>query len=123
MIRTIIQVLRKHLEIAYQEEEEMEATVHDPFDLIAIFPSYDMLRVLAHDLVETIGAEKCEKHVVIPDQQATIQFLQQQMPLADGLDDATVAYFARRLRRWLLNWNTTVPTFKERQRSLFSSLV
>ena len=120
MIRTIINILRKYLKEAYREEEQWEAIVHDPFDLIAAFPDYNMLRRLAHDLVKVTKTEKCEKHIRIPDQKATVEFIKSIMPTGGSLDDSYIDeffldYHARHLRRWLLNWNTTVRTYRERR--------
>lgn len=115
MIRTIVGILRKHLQKAYEGEEQWEAIIHDPFDLVAIFPSYDMLRVLAHDLTKALKAERCEKHITIPDQKATVEFLKKIMPLDDYMAEEFLDYQARHLRRWLLNWNTTIITYRERR--------
>lgn len=119
MIRTIIGILKKHLQEAYEEQEQWEAIIHDPFDIMAMFPSYDMLRRLAHDMVKTLKAERCEKHITIPDQKATVKFLKSIYPIGPGLDDYMteefLSYHARYLRRWLLNWNTTEKTYRERR--------
>jgi len=119
MIRAIITILRKHLQEAYTGEEEWEAIIHNPFELMAIFPDYDMLRRLAHDLVKVTKTERCEKHIRIPDQKATMEFLKSIMPTKRGMDDYLtgefLGYHATCLRRWLLNWNTTLVTYRERR--------
>ena len=120
MIRDIIGILKKHLKEAYEQEEQWEAIIHDPFDIMARFPTYDMLRRLAHDLVKTLKTERCEKHITIPDQKATVKFLKSIMPTGGPALDAYMTEefldsHARYLRRWLLNWNTTVKTYRERK--------
>ncbi len=120
MIRAIIKVLRKHLGTAYEQEEQWEAIIHNPWEIIARFPDYDMLRVLSHDLIKVMQMEKCEKHIRIPDQQATMKFIKSIMPTGAGIDydylnEEFLADEARHLRRWLLNWNTTVKTYRERR--------
>lgn len=124
MIRAIITILRKHLEEAYDEGgeqwegEQWEAIIHSPFDIMAMFPTYDMFRRLTHDLIKAMKMEKCEKHIRIPDQKATMKFIKEIMPVGEGLEDYIaeefLEYHARYLRRWLLNWNTTVRTYRER---------
>ncbi len=116
MIRAIISVLRKHLHEAYEEEEQWEAIIHSPFDTFAMFPDYDMLRRLAHDLVKATKTEKCEKHIRIPDQKAAIEMLKSIYPgNSDSLSEEFWDEQARHLRRWLLNWNTTMVTYRERR--------
>ncbi len=115
MIRAIIGILKKHLKEAYEEGEMWEAIIHDPYDIMAIFPSYDMLRRLAHDLINIMKMERCEKHIRIPDQKATIKMLREIYPGdPDNLDKDFWDYHARYLRRWLLNWNTMERTYQER---------
>ncbi len=113
MIRAIIEILRKHLKEAYKEEEQWEAIIRDPFDIMTAFPNYDMLRILAHDLVKVMKMEKCERHIRIPDQKATVKFIESMMPVSN-VSEEFLNYSARHFRRWLLNWNTTVRTYKER---------
>jgi len=116
MIRAIVNVLRKHLQEAYEGEEQWEAIIHDPFDIMAMFPDYDMLRRLAHDLVKVMKMEKCEKHIRIPDQKATIKMLREIYPGdPNDRDEEFWDGHARYLRRWLLNWNTTMRTYRERR--------
>ncbi len=121
MIKSIITILRKYLDLSREEWNNMDAILTDipNFDIIAGYPCYDMLRRMAHDLIKVMGMEKCEKHIRIPDQKSTIKFVKSIMPTATGFDDYLTEefldYHAKHLRRWLLNWNTTMRTYRERR--------
>jgi len=121
MIRAIISVLKKHLDLSREERNNMDAMLTDipNYEVLVHYPSYDMLRRLAHDLIKVMKMEKCEKHIRIPDQKATVELIKSIMPVGGRLDSCIseefLDYHARYLRRWLLNWNTTERTYRERR--------
>ncbi len=118
MIKAIMTILKNHLGEAYDEGEQWEAIIRSPWDIMARFPSYDMFRRLSHDLIKAMKMEKCKKHIRIPDQKAAIEFIRSIIPTGGSMpvmDEDFLDYHARYLRRWLLDWNTTAKTYRDRQ--------
>ncbi len=114
-------ILKKHLDLSLEEYNNMDAMLTDipNYDVLAQYPNYDAFRKITHDLVKAMKMERCEKHIRIPDQKATIEFIKTVMSginISDTyMTPEFLAYHARYLRRWLLNWNTTMRTFRERK--------
>ena len=115
MIRKIATILRRYFKEAYDEEEQWEAIISDPFDLTAMFPTYDMLLRLSKELIMEIKKEDLSKLIKIPDQKSTIKFVRS-ISTEKFVDDFPefYEYHARELRRWLWEWNTTLPIFRNR---------
>jgi len=101
MIRKVIQILKKHLDDAYREQEEMdEILVHDPFDILARYPPHDELRLCAREIVEEIRGIGSRKLLLSPKYKETYKFVQDSMLPHDAdplfVKDATI-----QLLRWL----------------------
>lgn len=99
MIRTVIAILRKHLDEAYESLEQWEATETSPWAVLQEYPDYHQLRRLTHELIGVIKGTDAAKLIKIPNYQDTFEFLKGISP--DRTDDEFTAYQTRRLRSWL----------------------
>jgi len=99
MIRTVIKVLKKHLDEAYEERNQWEAIEVSPWDVLQEYPDYHQLRRLAHELVGTIRGVDVAKLIKIRSYQDTLEFLQYISPM--GTNSELIADQTRRLRSWL----------------------
>ena len=100
MIRTVVNILKKHLAIGYSSYEEMwEALELSSYDVLLEQPDHHQLKRLARELISVIGDIDTAKLVKIPSQQEAKDFLKSCM-LTD-VDEEFLDYHARYMRLWL----------------------
>lgn len=108
MIRTVIKILKKHLDYAEVSYDEMwEALELTPFDVLREFPDYHGLRRLARELIVTIKGEDTSKLVKVPSQAAAKKFLKSISTDRERENknyDWLLSYNARSLRIWLAGY-------------------
>ena len=101
MIMTVIAILKKHLDDAYEELDQWEGIEKSPYNVLQDYPNYHQLRRLAWELIGVIRGIDVSKLVQIPNQKETIVFLKSIMPTELITNDEFLAQDARELRIWL----------------------
>ena len=106
MIRTVVNIIKKHLDIGYSSYEEMwEAIELSPYNILLAYPDYQQLKRLARELISTIKDTNIVRLVKVPSQKETRDFLRSCMPTGRNgtipMSEESLDWHARRMRLWL----------------------
>ena len=101
MVRVVIGIIKKHLDISLEARNQMDAMLTDipNYDVLAEYPDFYQLRRLAVELVKIIKKTDISKLVKIPGQVETKEFLKSCMPI--DVDEQFLDWHARQMRLWM----------------------
>src|SRR3990167_3132539 len=103
MIRKVIRILKRHLDVSYLSNQEMDEYLRiTSYDILFEQPDYHQLRRLARELITEIRSSDVSKLVEVPDQKRTEDFLKLMLPFREDEWDFTKT--ARDLRHWLVGY-------------------
>lgn len=102
MIRLVISILKKHLDLSREARNQMDAMLTDipNYDILAEYPDYETLRKLTHDLVDAIRGQDMADLVDLPPIDKLAMFLKRYFP-HDFRDDDYFDRMAAELIKWL----------------------
>ena len=103
MIRTVIQILKKHLDQGRDEFNTMNdmLSLTTNYDMMAWPPSYTELRLLSRELISTIGDVKMADLITVPSVDELKTALMAVLPIGPYRDDIA-ADAAGFLHEWLV---------------------
>lgn len=100
MIMTVVRILKKHLDEAYDDFANMwEGLEITPYNILQERPNQYQLRRLAYELIGVIKGADISKLISVPSQAETMAFLRKNMPVE--VDEQFLAQTAREMRIWL----------------------
>lgn len=100
MIMSVVKVLRKHLDEAYDDFANMwEGLEISPYNVLQEHPNLYQLRRLAYELIGVIKGTDVSKLISVPSQAETVDFLRRNIPAE--VDEEFLARTARDMRIWL----------------------
>lgn len=100
MIMSVVKVLKKHLDEAYDDFANMwEGLEISPYNVLQENPTHYQLRRLAHELIGVIKGTDVSKLVSVPSQAEAMDFLRKNIPAE--VDEEFLARTARDMRIWL----------------------
>lgn len=100
MIMSVVKVLKKHLDEAYEDFANMwEGLEISPYNVLQEHPNLYQLRRLAYELIGVIKGTDVSKLVSIPSQAEAVDFLRRNIPAE--VDEEFLAHTARDMRIWL----------------------
>ena len=102
MIRLVISILKKHLDLSRDAYDEMDAMLTDipNYNVLAYYPDYETLRKLSHDLVDAIKGQDIRDLVDLPSKSEFVSFLKPYFP-EDFRDGDYFDRIAEELLQWL----------------------
>ena len=105
MIRRVIEVLKRHLDEAYEELEQWEAIEVTPWDVLREYPDYHQLRRLSLELIGVIRGVDVANLIQVPKFDETKKFLESIYPQGlEGVDEDMVIHQTKELRMWLAGY-------------------
>ncbi len=104
MIRTVVKILRKHLDQGvdeFNQENDMLSLVTN-YNVLAQAPDYKELRLLARELISSIGDVKTADLITVPSEEELRSVLHDVLPHDAYLDDIA-EYAAKKMHEWLVH--------------------
>lgn len=118
MVMTVVRILKKHLDEAYDDFANMwEGLEISPFNILQEHPDVYQLRRLAYELIGVIRGTDVNKLISIPSQDEAMTFLRSNLPME--IEEELLASLAREMRLWLCGFRRA---YLEGGRPLFYQL-